>query len=261
MNKTIIRFRYENLRNEAHVEFHTNLNLLMTRFGAQALGIAAQYAVYKPLLDEEVSVLDIIRKSELTGELEEKDLERDHLFRGFADTVKGYLNHFDESRRTAARKLEVVLEHYGNITAKSYDEETAAIEDLYRELLKPENAGQITLLGLGEWLGQLVQANRNFEAMMMARYDESAQRPTIRMKNVRAEVDKVFRSIIDLLEALVCVNGADTNKAFIVEVNVIMERYKNILAQEAGRRAKSHPTPKGGEEALSPRHSERSLRP
>jgi hypothetical protein len=56
------------------------------------------------------------------------------------------------------------------------------------------------------------------------------------MRNIRGEVDKVFRDILDLLEALVRVNGADTNKAFIDELNAVMERYRDILAQEAGRR-------------------------
>jgi hypothetical protein len=74
------------------------------------------------------------------------------------------------------------------------------------------------------------------EALMLARYDEAAKRPDIQMQSIRKEIDKVFRSILDLLEALVRVDGPEKNKAFLAELNVVMERYKDILAQEAGRR-------------------------
>jgi len=238
MSKIIIRFRYENLRNESHVEFHENFERLVNSYTAAALGIAALYDVYTPLFVEERSVLDLIRRSELTDELDAKDGVRDHVFRGLADAVKSSLNHFNGVKRTAAEKLEVVFEHYGNIARKTYDDETAAIDDLYRELHTAPHADEIAALALGEWVEQLYEENRKFADLMAARYSEAAQRPTLRMKNVRTEVDQVFRSILDLLEALVQVNGADTNASFIKELNVVMERYKNILAQEAGRRAK-----------------------
>ncbi|MDR2449537.1 MAG: DUF6261 family protein [Prevotellaceae bacterium] len=232
----IIRFAYEHLRNESHVEFHTTVNTLFSRFGPTALGIDALYAVYSSLLVEEIDALDIIRRSELTIEIEEKDQERDSLYRGFVDNVKSQLHHFDPVKREAARKVEIILEHYGNIAAKSLDEETAAIDDLYRELLKPENYPQVITLGLEPWMEELVQASRRLEQLMMDRYNEAAKRPNVHMRSVRREVDKVFRAILDLLEALVRVNGPDTNRAFITELNVVMGRYKDIMAQEAGRR-------------------------
>lgn len=236
MDTIIIRFRYENLRNEAHVEFHTNTNSLIERFTAAALGIASPYAVYKPLFDEEVDALDQIRKSVLTPVVGEYEQKRDRLLRGFEEDVKAHLNHYDDTQREAARKIEVILEHYGSITDKPYVEETAAIEDLNRELTKPENYAQVSKLGLEGWLEQLVYASRKVEELMMQRNQEWAQRPDLHMRTIRRQVDKEFRVIIDLLESLVRVNGTDTNKDFIAELNRLMKYYKDMLAQEAGRR-------------------------
>jgi DNA anti-recombination protein RmuC len=236
MKKIVIRFDYSYLRNESHVEFHTTVNNLFGKYGPAALGIDALYAVYSPLLSREIEALDVIRRSDLTAEIMAFDHERDCLFRGLVDNVKSQLRHFDAAKQEAAQKVEVILEHYGNIAHKSLDEETAAIEDLHRELTKPETSAQVAALGLDTWMEQLVQVNRRLEQLMMQRYDEAAQRPDIHMRSVRKEIDKVFRSILDLLEALVRVNGPDTNKAFLAELNAVMERYKGILAQEAGRR-------------------------
>jgi hypothetical protein len=236
MNTIIIRFSYEHLRNEAHVEFHTTFSALVTKFSPAALGIEPLYTVYQPLYEQEESALDQILKSALTPVIEDHEKERDQLFRGFSGAVKSYLHHFEEEKREAARKIEVILEHYGNIAAKPYDEETAAIEDLHRELLKQENYPYVVGLGLGEWLGRLVQTSRNFDGLLMARYDEIGKRPDLHMKSIRSEVDKVFRAILDLLESLVRVNGPETNAAFLAELNAVMKRYKDILAQEEGRR-------------------------
>jgi hypothetical protein len=232
----IIRFSYEHLRNEEHVEFHTTVNELFISADPTVLGIAPLYAVYQPLLEEEKEALDVILKSKFTPEIDDQDHKRDSLYRGFADNVKSNLHHFNLTRRAAAERVESILEHYGNIANKSLDGETAAIEDLYRELTKDGNIQDVIALDLGDWLEELIQASRWLDQLMLARYKEAALRPNVHMRRIRTEVDKVFRSILDLLEALVRVNGTDKNKAFIADLNVVMERYKDILAQEAGRR-------------------------
>jgi hypothetical protein len=232
----ITRFSYENLRNETHVEFHTGFNNLVTKYDPEKLGIKSPYDVYRPLYEEELATLDIILKSGYTPDIGVLDEERDRLYRGFADTIKGYRNHFDPGKRQAAAKLEIILDHYGNIARKSIYDETAAIEDLHTELLKQENFLHIATLGLGEWLGQLTQVNRNLQGLLMNRVDDVAKRPGINMRDIRREVDKAFRLILDLLEVQVRTGSADVNQAFIDELNVWMTTYKDILAQEAGHR-------------------------
>jgi hypothetical protein len=233
---TVIRFSYEHLRNEAHVEFHTMVNSLVVRFNPETLGINPLYLRYRPLYEEEVTALDQILKSGITPEIEAFGRDRDSLYRGFVDNVKSNLHHFDPGKRKAAAKLVVILDHYGNIARKTLIDETAAIEDLYRELTKQETHVHVAALGLGDWLDQLVQASRNLEALMMSRYNEAAKRPNIHMRSIRREVDRVFRGILDLLEALMRIKGEDTDREFISELNAVSERYKDILAQGAGRR-------------------------
>ena len=236
IREIIKRFSFSRLRNETHVEFNTTVDALIIKYNPETLQIEDRYAVYKPLLAEEITALDVIRRSELTKEIERLDHERDSLWRGMESTVQANLHHWDPGKRQAAEKLETIMEHYGNMARKTLDDETAAIEDLHRELMKQENYNYVVALGLGDWLGQMVQTSRNLEALMANRNAELLQRPTVKMQPIRKEVDAALNSIIDLLEALVEINGPDTNKNFIIELNGLMERYKDILAQEAGRR-------------------------
>ncbi|MDR2474374.1 MAG: DUF6261 family protein [Bacteroidales bacterium] len=139
------------------------------------------------------------------------------------------------NKRAAAQKIELVLEHYGNIAAKAFDQETAAIDDLLREL-NDNHSADISALALGDWLARLDVENQTFKTLMANRYVEISQRPATRMKTARAEVDKAFRAMLNMIEALVMVNGNAAYSAFIDELNAVSERYKNQLAQAAGKR-------------------------
>ncbi|MDR1405900.1 MAG: DUF6261 family protein [Prevotellaceae bacterium] len=236
MKKVIVRFDYHNLRNEVHVEFNSTLDALFIKFNPETLGIAVLYAVFKALLTEEVVALDVILRSKITEIIDRLDRERDSYWRGFEDHVKADLHHFNPDRRESAHQLMVILEHYGDIAHRSLDAETAAIEDLHTELLKPDNFVHVAALGLGEWLGNLVQTSRNLDEQMKMRYEEAGKRPDLHMRGIRKQLDRTDRDIFDRIESLVNVNGEADYKDFLHELNAVMTRYKDLLAQEAGRR-------------------------
>jgi hypothetical protein len=237
MSKNLItRLNYVALRNEVHVEYNNTFCTLVKKYTPAALDITALYDAYKPLFDDEVSALDIVRKSELTAEIHEQDSVRDGIFRGLADAVKSALNHFDADKRTAAQKLQVVFENYGNISAKTLDQETAAIQDLLRELNSPSHAPSVNLLALGDWASHLEIENNKFEQLMLERYTETSERPTVRMRDARLKTDRMLRTILDRIEALILINGSDAYESFVRELNAVTERYKHILAQNKGER-------------------------
>jgi hypothetical protein len=239
MNKIFVKIHLEHLRNKTHVEYHETISRLIEKFNPDTLGIRPQYDVYISLLSDEISVLDIILKSELTDEIYAQDHVRDSVFRGFSDALKSALNHYDEVKRTAAYKIEVIIDHYGNITVLTLDEETAAYDDLIRELKTETNTNLLMTLGLIDWIPELSKANDKFKDLMTKRYEEVAQRPSVRMKEIRTTINKEFRNMIDQLEALIKVKGMAGYEDFVKEINAVTERYKRILAQEGGNRNKT----------------------
>jgi hypothetical protein len=236
MDSKIIRFHYELARNEAHVSYHEAVTGVLNTHTPDALGVRAQYDIYTAAYAQEVEALDIVRRSELTTEIEQQDRQRDIVYRGFADTVKGATKHFDFNRREAALKIKNVVGSYGNIAHKAADQETAAIDDLLRELLAEKYRSFINLLNLNEWLEQLRSENENFKALVKDRYNETSERPDVTMKKTRKAVDAAFRTLLNQIDALVLVQGLANYDRFIHEINAISEHYRNILAQEEGER-------------------------
>jgi hypothetical protein len=223
------------LRNEAHVEYHETADTLLKNHTPETLEIVGLYEPYKEALNAEVSVLDIIRKSEYTSDIMEQDHIRDSIVHGFTSLIKSSLNHYDAAKQNAASRVNTVVKHYGNLSEKTLDEETAAIDDMVREL-SDNYAAEVSVLALSEWIDHLQLENNTFKGLMSARYFESAQRPSGRMRTSRIETDRTYRAILDRIEALVEVNGIATHEAFIRELNAVSERYKNRLSNDAGRR-------------------------
>jgi hypothetical protein len=133
-----------------------------------------------------------------------------------------------------------VFEHYGNVPARSYDDQAALTTDLINELNSATHAPRVALLGQGAWLAKLEEVNNAFIATMRDRYEEVAKRPATRMREARVAVDKTFHALVARLEAVITLNGIDFTPElapFVAEFNAIATRYKNILAIEHGRRA------------------------
>lgn len=225
------------LRNEEHFQFHTDFNALTESNTPSALGIEAGFAAYQPLYNDESEALDLIRRSAVTADISAADALRDRTFRGLRDTVKSATSHFLVEKQQAALHILVVLDHYGDLARKSYDEETAAIGSLIGDLA--ELAADVTLLGLTDWVAELQANNQAFDTLKKTRYTEAAGKTQLRMKQVRRQVDDAYNSITERIDALVIVNGAEAYTTYINELNERIESYSKVLAQRIGRNAKS----------------------
>jgi hypothetical protein len=233
--KVIIRINQRRLNNETHVALHEGLRKVFLKFDLLLLGILLLYQLYCTAFDEELASLDFIRKSEFTKLISEQDHVRDGIYHGLLDSVKAATNHFDPQSREAAHRLLDVLEHYGNIARKTLDEETSAINDLLRELQTPALAAAVSTLGLNIWLTRLGDENAKFEQLMAQRYTETAEKPSTRMKTARVAVDKYYVAIVHQIENLALTGNTEVEN-LVKEMNAVIERFRNILAQERGKK-------------------------
>ncbi|MDR0543786.1 MAG: DUF6261 family protein, partial [Odoribacteraceae bacterium] len=156
--------------------------------------------------------------------------------------TRAFLRHPDPEKRGASERLVIVIEKYGNIPKKTYDDKSAAIEDLVKEFSNATHAPMVILLGLGEWVTLLKAANDAFGALMLRRYAERTRR-TVPMKIARVAVEEKIEEIVARVESIINLNGLDSSPElalFVKEYNEIVKRYRNILKQEQGRRKAHH---------------------
>ena len=238
----IEKFNQNNLRNEEHYQFQTEFKTLVDQSTPSALNIEIDYATYQTHYAEEGEALNVVRKSALSDDLTEADHHRNDILHGMFDAVKSAGNHFKPEMKAAATRLQVLFDHYSDITHRTHDSKTSAITSLIAELTTTY-ASEISIISLNEWSTELQSSNDGFVNIKANRYSEEASKTQFRMKEVRADVDTIYRTIIERINALITINGDAAHKNFVTELNLRIAKYNNIIAQRKGRNGKSDETP------------------
>ena len=219
-----------NLRNDEHFQLHTEAKDAVGKFGAAALKVQAQFAAYLAAYSDEDEALKKVVKSALTADIQDADKRRDLLFRGMTDANKAALNHFNPSVQKAASRLKILLDTYGNLAQKPLNEETSAVYNLLQDL-NGKYAADAALTGIAAWAAELGAANEAFSRLVQDRYEETATKTDLVLKQCRAKVDEAYRATIERIDALVVVEGETAYSGFIRQLNAVVDKYKTALTR------------------------------
>jgi hypothetical protein len=230
---SIYAIKLKDLVNESHFAFHKGVQTKVEKYTAATLGIETLFASYLTQLQREDTALEVIRKSGLTATIEEADHKRDNLFRGLSLAIQSACLHYDAAKQQAGLALQVVMDHYGNVAQKMRDAETGAIMNLASEL-KDNHAAELIALSLNAWVDELETANEEFKDLRESRDAEGGAKTSLRMAEERPATDDIYRAMVERINALMIVNGEATYGAFVNELNVQIEHYKQIIAQRKG---------------------------
>ena len=228
--------RMANMRNDEHYQFYTDFGKLVNSIGAATLKIEEQYLACLPLFNNEDAALKKIMKSAITPEIQAGDKYRDGVFRGMTDAYKSALNHFNEEKVEAAKRLKPVFDTYGNLAAKPINEQSSGVTNMLQDLTG-KYAADCQIIGITDWTTELAAANNAVIELMHGRYDEGSERCDIVLKEARAKVDEGYRVIIERISALVVIEGLANYENFIRKLNTIVDKYADIIAQRKGSAA------------------------
>jgi len=221
----IDKMHLNHLRNDAHFQFHTEFRDLVVLHNPITLKVKPQFDGYLPLYNRVDDALKKIVKSEFTAKIHEADKARDEIYLGMAETVTATLRHFNPTVRQAASRLKILFDTYGNVANKPLNEETSAIYNILQEL-KGKYTADVESVGLTEWVTELETRNGTFEGFVKERFDETASRTTdIVMKQARAQLDEVYKTIVERINALAVVEGIEAYEAFIKTLNAVIAKY------------------------------------
>ena len=236
----ILSLTLSKLRNATHFQFMTEFSNLVNKFGAAALKIVKLFTRLLGLLVEEDECLVVLQKSGYTEQMAEADRVRDVIFSGLVDTVNASCKHFDPNVQAAGNNLKIVFDTYGNLARKPHDEQTSGIYNLIQDL-EGRYAADIAKIGANDWVTELNTRNTEYNELVRRRDAETAQKPDGKMKNIRTEIDRVYRDIITAIETLAKLtddpNEIETYRNFIASLNPVIERYRNRIAQREGTNA------------------------
>jgi hypothetical protein len=217
--KKIITVLFNYLRGEAHYQYLNLFNLLLIEFPVVKNLVAMFYGEFTDLLAQEKQIIDAQKSSDYTQQIADADHRDDRLITGIREMVNVALHHFDPVVVIAAQSLQLRLKAFGGIQAKSYEEEAAAINILTGDLQSAEYASKVELLGLTPWVNELVEAVADFEELLKQRNIEQALKPKQRLRDVRKQIETVYRNMINHISSAATLDTADTYTEFINRLN------------------------------------------
>jgi flagellar biosynthesis chaperone FliJ len=218
------------MRNEEWFNFFTEFKTFVAQSTSEALDIETLFLTFLALYEQADKALEVLRKSSYTSEIVRLDGVRDVTCRGLKETVKSALHHYLAPMCEAAEKLEVILDHYGNLSTKPYNEETSGIYNLLQDLRA--KTAEVATLNLSGWLDELEANNQAFEAAILARNAESADHiADLNVLKIRRQTNRCYLDIVERLEALMLIQGDAAFADFVNKLNANIERYKNALSR------------------------------
>ena len=231
----ISKFNPSYLRNEEHFNFLTDFSELITAATPAALNIADEYAAFTPLLAEEASVMEIIRKNSYTESVIEADEARDLIFNFIRASVKNMTKSYDATIVAAAEKVLNIINNYKAVSQFGLQEETGKIINLLDDLKQTSVMALCTQIGIKAHLTELENANNRFKTLMTDRRAEEAQKPLRSAGDIIEEIKAPYNAIIDKINALVVVNGETDYKDFVTKANVLISEYRKVVKMRRSR--------------------------
>jgi hypothetical protein len=237
--ENIKSLRDSHQRNDEHFQRHTIVIKLVVKYGADALNVALEFAVYEAAFMKEDEAFMKISKSLHTEEMQEEDTARDNILRAMRKLNDAALLHFREDVCTSAKRIKILYDTFGNIIDKPIYEETSAITNMLQEL-KGTYAADVEKTGVGECVVELELHNTRFENFSNVRVEEAANKTHLVMKQCRIQTDIAYHNMVKKIDALFTIGGADVHRDFINELNMVTGKFHNAMAQHDGRRKANH---------------------
>jgi len=193
-------------------------------------------------LKEKTHALDLTYKqdkgSEITKELVNFDKRRDNGFVGFKTVMEGLSFHYDENIRNAALMVTRTIAKYGtDIHRMNYQAETLNLDNLISEWESDEKLNAaIASLGYTAWVNEIKEANKLFNVRYLARVNEEASSPEVKIPLLRQEAIDSYRNLMKNIDARDTISEDGAYKGLIKELDVLVEKYNNlVLLRSSGK--------------------------
>lgn len=222
------------LQNGEHFMFMDEVRNIIAANDPAAIDVAEVFASFQTAFQNEDTAYKQVQKSAITKDLTDADNERDTVLRGFRWMIYAQQRHFDPIISDAAYRVMVVLDSYGDLATQSYENETANVINLLQDL-KGELAAYVKTLGLEPWCAKIEEVNTACDTLMKLRYAESSKRAVIAtMRESRLAVDAAYKELLKRLYAAAVFNGEAKYAKTMAELDVVLKRYKDIVARRKG---------------------------
>lgn len=165
------------------------------------------------------------------------DEVRDKAWRGSNAYLKAMTAHPDEAVRATAKEVKSLFDKYGDPTTLSQTEESGVLHNLLQDL-KTLDSSKLTAIAFNPWLADMESSEETFLETVKVRTEEESTRVVGIVKQSRLAADDAYRKLVETVNALSVINGAEPYALFTDHLNVLIDRQKTVLKTRATKNTK-----------------------
>jgi hypothetical protein len=102
--------------------------------------------------------------------------------------------------------------------------------------LKGAYAADAALIGLNDYIPLFETHNDALEALVKERYDETAAKTDVVIRDVRLKVDAAYDDLTARVNAIELLEGGEIYENFIKTLNAVVAKYHAIINARTGRK-------------------------
>ena len=194
---------------------------------------AAQVSALQAAVAQEDRDLKLSQKSLLTDDIAQADSDRDQLYSGYKQAVKGFLDLPVENLAQAAKVLNQHIIDYAIDPREQLDKETGMLVNFLADL-EGKYAEQVSALSLTPFVTALKEANERVRTFTADRTEERMTQTVGALKASRKAADDAYRTLVKWVNALALIEGETEYADFIDYVNTEITHYKReVIGQKS----------------------------
>lgn len=226
----------------SHAQFHQEISLLVQSITPEKLHLEALAAPYEAAIATEMEVVNRPTAYAETGEMQAADHERDLTLSLCFNLVDAYAASPDGDEQSAAHTLATLLLPYRSIQSHEMHRETTEVDGLIAALDAPAAIDALKALHIEDMAERLDTVNSRFRALEARRDAEALRRQPVseaHSKLLRQQTDELYHRIADTTNAYCMIQPTDDLANFAARANVIVAKYKNVIANQGKTKKKT----------------------
>ncbi len=218
-------------RNGEIIKFLSNVLSILSENGVASL--AGLQADVQQAYEDLMKAYKMERGSKITTSLVNLDKARDGYFVALRVILEQHATYHpeDKSRDKAARLLEIVTRHGIDLHRRSYQEQTAGMDDIC-ELMdtSEDNRADLTLLGVEVYYTAMKTTNEEFDAKYLDRNSEYAAMPAESLADLRVKAEEMFKKLATHLNAhLILAEDPAPFELLSAEIGTLLQSYYDVI--------------------------------
>ena len=227
----------QHYRNSEHLAFMSEIREKLKNYDPTSVDVKPEMIeIFDEAVNKEDESFKMVIASDFTKQLSEIDTKRDLVITGFLMQVRCFLSYGEEKEKEMAHRIMIEYDDLkGDIRKKNYPAQSSDTKS-FIESSRTKLQGEIEMLFLTQWIDRIEQYNTDFMTLYNNRQQQEAEKDNLqRLKDSRLKADAAYTTIIDRINAAIVFNGEEKYKALVLDLNVTIDYYNNILATRQGR--------------------------